>query len=343
MMKRLAVLFLLTLAATSAWAGFGEGLAAYQKGDYVTALKEWQPLAEQGNVDAQHNLGVMYGNGLGVQKNDAESIRWCRKAADQGDANAQTRLAGMYFKGEGVQKDDAEAFKWYRKASEQGNLIAQGLLGFMYANGNGVEKNLGEAERVLKLVVSNGNDSQKGFAKEILATIQESKACLKKASTMLFGEALNCTTKGVLRRVLKNGGLKVIREDDGYWYDQYDSSEALEGSNELSVAYIGEKFAKADYKFNSNMDTGKVVEVRNMVNSKYGKPAISSGNPNVGEVKYVWNLKDGIKVEVTRGWPDTTVYLQYIHPANFADIEEEQARQKQEAEAKKLSKQNKAF
>jgi TPR repeat protein len=38
-------------------------LNAAQKGDFVNALKEWEPLAEQGNAPAQYNLGLMYVRG----------------------------------------------------------------------------------------------------------------------------------------------------------------------------------------------------------------------------------------------------------------------------------------
>ena len=60
---------------TSAWAGFDEGVAAYDRGDYATAFEEFRPLAEQGNDDAQFNLGVMYGNGQGVPQDYAEPGR----------------------------------------------------------------------------------------------------------------------------------------------------------------------------------------------------------------------------------------------------------------------------
>jgi TPR repeat protein len=39
-------------------------MAAYKRGDYETAIREWKPLAKQGVADAQYNLGVMYGEGL---------------------------------------------------------------------------------------------------------------------------------------------------------------------------------------------------------------------------------------------------------------------------------------
>ena len=47
-------------AAAPAWADFDDGVAAYEAGDYATALKEWRPLAEQGDAEAQFNLGKMY-------------------------------------------------------------------------------------------------------------------------------------------------------------------------------------------------------------------------------------------------------------------------------------------
>jgi TPR repeat protein len=48
------------LISNYALANFQDGLNAYNKQDYATALKEWQPLAKQGNADAQNNLGLMY-------------------------------------------------------------------------------------------------------------------------------------------------------------------------------------------------------------------------------------------------------------------------------------------
>jgi len=51
---------LIFLLGTPAFADLQKGWGAYEIGDYATALKEWKPLAEQGNLCAQYNLGVMY-------------------------------------------------------------------------------------------------------------------------------------------------------------------------------------------------------------------------------------------------------------------------------------------
>ena len=71
------------------------GGAAYDRGDYATALKEFRPLAEQGNADAQFNLGFMYENGLGVPQDYAEAVKWYRNAAEQGYAQGQANLGLM--------------------------------------------------------------------------------------------------------------------------------------------------------------------------------------------------------------------------------------------------------
>ncbi len=72
-----------------------EGLA-------LTALREWRPLAEQGNALAQFNLGLMYMEGKGVPQDDAEAVKWYRKAAEQGVTEAQYNLGLMYDDGRGV-------------------------------------------------------------------------------------------------------------------------------------------------------------------------------------------------------------------------------------------------
>ena len=76
--------------------------------------------AEQGDAEAQSALGIMYDLGEGVPEDDAEAVKWYRKAAEQGNADAQCNLGIMYDLGEGVPEDDAEAAKWFRKAAEQG-------------------------------------------------------------------------------------------------------------------------------------------------------------------------------------------------------------------------------
>ena len=92
-------------------------MAAYHRGDYATALREWRPLAEQGSAIAQNNLGLMYSEGKGAPRDYAKAVGWWRKAAEQGYAKAQYNLGVMYDYGKGVPQDYAQAHKWYNLAA----------------------------------------------------------------------------------------------------------------------------------------------------------------------------------------------------------------------------------
>jgi TPR repeat protein len=140
------------------WAGPEEGLAAYQAGDYETAHKEFSPLAEQGHTNAQLILGIMYLNGQGVQQDDAEAVKWWRRAAELGHDGAQFYLGVVYVKGQGVQQDDAKAVNWWRRAAEQGHDVAQSYLGVMYLKGQGVQQDYVRAHLWFDLAAAHESD-----------------------------------------------------------------------------------------------------------------------------------------------------------------------------------------
>ena len=108
-----------------------------QTGDEAAAksLADLRVRAEQGDAEAQVELGHMYANGDGVPEDDAEAVRWFRLAAEQGHVEAQVVLGILYAAGNGVPKDDAEALRWVRRAAEQGSARATYGLGVMYATG----------------------------------------------------------------------------------------------------------------------------------------------------------------------------------------------------------------
>ncbi len=119
-MKRFLLALVLACALSApAWAGFDEGWAAYDRGDYETALREWRPLAEQGDADAQFNLGVMYDIGQGVAQDYAEAAKWYRRGAEQGDADAQYNLGVMYVNGQGVAQKYVQAHLWFSLAASR--------------------------------------------------------------------------------------------------------------------------------------------------------------------------------------------------------------------------------
>ena len=116
------------LFSANAFAGWGEVADAYQLGDYKTAFDELTVLAEQGDVDAQFNLALMYNNGKGVLKDSIEAVKWYRLSAEQGIASAQNNLGVMHSNGDGVLKDYSEAAKWFRMSAKQGYDSAQRMM-----------------------------------------------------------------------------------------------------------------------------------------------------------------------------------------------------------------------
>lgn len=77
----LAVAAVLALSGVVFAGAWEDGIAAYQRSDYPTALTLWQPLAERGDARAENNLGLLYEKGLGVVQDYAIAADWYRKAA----------------------------------------------------------------------------------------------------------------------------------------------------------------------------------------------------------------------------------------------------------------------
>jgi len=116
------------MAAMPTWTILGGGYQSYMNGDFDSAYREWLPLAEFGDVEAQFNLGVMHDEGAGVQQDLAAAAAWYHKAAQRGFVDAQANLGVMYYHGHGVPRDHGEAARWFREAANQGDTEASRYL-----------------------------------------------------------------------------------------------------------------------------------------------------------------------------------------------------------------------
>lgn len=76
--------------------------------------------AAAGHDQAMNRLGTLFRDGQGVARDDAEAVRWFRRAAEKGNARAMNNLAVMYAKGRGVPRDETQAEHWFRRAAMQG-------------------------------------------------------------------------------------------------------------------------------------------------------------------------------------------------------------------------------
>ncbi len=112
-----ALVLALALSAPVLAADFEVGRKAYIRGDYAAALKEWKPLAEQGQIAAQIALGFMYGFGRGITQDYALAAKWYEAAAVQGHVHAQLLIASMYQDGWGITQDYVLAHMWLNLAA----------------------------------------------------------------------------------------------------------------------------------------------------------------------------------------------------------------------------------
>ncbi len=170
------------MAAVAAWslaARAGEledGIAAFEKHDFNTAVRLLEPLAEQGNIEAEYFMGTFYMYGHGVAMDPPQATVWFKRAfghwetqARAGDPAAMVEVAGMLTSGLGVDRDDKAAANWLRKAGDLGYAEAWAELGGLYVEGAGVPRDLAEGERLLKKASSAGSVR----ASEMLAALSK--------------------------------------------------------------------------------------------------------------------------------------------------------------------------
>lgn len=124
MMRRIKTLFaggVLALALFgAAIAGPSEDAsAAYQRGDYETALRLWRSAAGGGDAAAQDGLGLLYLTGNGVPQDYEQALMWLHKGAEQGNVDAQVGLAECYNTGLGVPQNYVLAYMWANLAASR--------------------------------------------------------------------------------------------------------------------------------------------------------------------------------------------------------------------------------
>lgn len=214
------VLVAMLLAGNAAVsADLGDGLAAYQKRDFVTAAEVFAPLAQRGQAEAQYRLGDLFYHGLGVPQSYETAIDWWIKAADQAHAEARFALAAMYGGGLGVSRDDDKAlslyllaaeqehpgarrvlearhamnmsgpqdpeaaFRWHRYFAERGEAFDRFVLGLLYAEGKGVAGDRVRAHLWLSLAASEGGLGAEAELKKVRKRMSKADLAALKALT----------------------------------------------------------------------------------------------------------------------------------------------------------------
>ena len=133
------------------------GVVYFTQEKFELAVHWFQKSANQNNARAQFYIGILYSRGLGVPKNLKEAFFWLNKAAELGSADAQYNLGIWYNVGfGGVEQDYDKAVRLYKKAAEQGHAGGQNNLAVLYDRGLGLPKDKKEAARLFKLSAGQG-------------------------------------------------------------------------------------------------------------------------------------------------------------------------------------------
>lgn len=137
-----------------------------------TYCPELVRLAEDGDSDAQLQLGLCYQYGDGVSINYPEAVKWYRKAAFDDNQLAMAYLGYCYYNGLGVPVNFDDAYSWWKIAADEGGIcFAYEGLGLCYLNGRGVEQDYKKALECFREAALQGSEE----AAEILEALGESR------------------------------------------------------------------------------------------------------------------------------------------------------------------------
>ncbi|MEO6359321.1 MAG: SPOR domain-containing protein [Sphingomicrobium sp.] len=127
---------LLIVAAPVTAQSVGDGIDAWQKGDFAAAVKIWRPLAEAGDPDAAFNIGQAYRLGRGVPISLAAAQTWLLRAATKDHLDAQSTLGLLLFDS----GNRLGGLRWLKTAAEKGDARALLVFGTALFNGDGVPR-----------------------------------------------------------------------------------------------------------------------------------------------------------------------------------------------------------
>ena len=124
----------LSLAAqTAASSHLAEGIKAYENGEFRQAYTVFTNHADTTNPKALYYLSALYLSGKGVDQDEFMAFEYCKKAAEEGLVEAQFQLGVMYLDGVGTMNGENEvmALEWLWKAADNGHKHAKEMFDFV--------------------------------------------------------------------------------------------------------------------------------------------------------------------------------------------------------------------
>jgi TPR repeat protein len=205
--------------------------------DHDVALYWLQKAAANRVAEANAKIAVLYLNGWGVEKNEAQALRYFLAAANAGDVPSQY-VAGVFTRnGTGTPADLAGALQWFQKAAANGEPRAQNELGLMYQSGRGVTADQVEAAKWFRLAAKNGNHVAEYNMALLTAQSDDPSAAVgwyRRAAEHGLAEAQ--VKLGAL--YTKGEGVEPSRDQALLWYQRaalQGNAEAKESLRQLAV------------------------------------------------------------------------------------------------------------
>lgn len=141
------------------------------KVNYERAAMWFHESAENGIANARYNLGVLYHQGLGVERSLEDAIKWYQAAADMGHPEAQYNLGIAYIEGIGVPYDPKKASTYFENAANAGITEAAYNLGLIHENGLLGQAKPDEALRWYKTAADKGSPEAKAALEQLAKTL----------------------------------------------------------------------------------------------------------------------------------------------------------------------------
>jgi TPR repeat protein len=205
--------------------------------DPAAAVEFYTQAAENGNVGAMQNLGTLYLNGIGSEKNYTKALHYLSKAADLGSPAAYNGLGYMTEHGLGVKANKTLALQYFKQAAAAGHVESQSNLGNFYLNGQGVPQDFSMALHYFEPAAAAGHrPAIVSLAVMYLNGYGVKKSCKK--ALQLFNEVIS---EGLLGQRLQRAYYFYRYEDYEGAYLSYALAASLGFTSAmLSAAYMWE-------------------------------------------------------------------------------------------------------
>ncbi len=139
----------------------------YMENQLEEAVRIFRFLASDqgGSPEAQMQYGLALANGIGVEQNEYEAIRWYLKAAARGNADAMNNLSVMFAMGRGAEKSQDTSFVWALRAAREGHPVATAKVGLFLVRGDApsVGSDLEAALSWILLAAKRGHEPSKHY------------------------------------------------------------------------------------------------------------------------------------------------------------------------------------